>query len=327
MFKDSILHLAFFCLVFIAAFAVILSLSLLAVWAGIYNPFFSPEPGWLKLQFPDTAGKALLASVFASFYLLFFRIKKKPGNKLLSFILPPIAAFAILLLGANVVYGPAGNIPPRGFAALNPFIPETIHQTDDASIYVDAVSRRDAETGIRLENVLVYSDGSMRHFKQATAVVRSSNGIAQTMILPDELTQEPVTMTPANPVYQPAFNPPAVIASLTRDIDILNGYLLDIRAKSPGKFTLTLFSVLLSAMGCIFFSRFSSWPLFNALLTLALFRGLFLLSRFLDSDIGREISGMIPNQFVSEMFLAIVFLALGLLLMAANFAFLGKQNG
>ena len=302
--------------------------SLLAAWTGLYNPAFPLQPGWLGKQLPATVGKVLPVSVLASLFGLFFRIRRKPGNRLLSFVLPLAASFIVLATGISMVYGPAGSPSPRDYGALNPFTPKTIHETEEGLVYVDAVSgTRDAGDGIRLDNLIRYADGELYYDRTAAVSVRSAGGVEAAVIVSSAASKQPVTVTPANPVYQPVFEPPGIIASLAVDVDTLNGYLHEKRTESAGGFAFIVFSILLTAMGCIYFLRLTRWPLFNALLTLVLFRGIFLILRFLESDIGGEVTGLISNNSIQGLLPSLSYLALGVVLAAINLIFPGRRNG
>jgi hypothetical protein len=326
--KDSFLHLPVFLLIFALVLTIIVCFSLLAAWTGLYNPAFPLQPGWLGKQLPAIIGKALPVSVLASLFGLFFRIRRKPGNRLLSFVLPIAASFIVLAAGISFVYGPAGSPPPKEYGSLNPFTPKTIHETKEGLIFTDAVSgARDAGDGIRLDNLIRYADGALHYDRAAAVAVRSAGDTQAAVIISSSASKQPVTVTPANPVYQRVFESPGIIASLAVDANTLNQFLHEKRTQSPEDFALAVFSILLLAMGCICFLRLTRWPLFNALLTLVFFRGIFLILRFFESDIGREVAGMISNKSIQELLPTLSFLALGVVLAAINLFFPGRKNG
>jgi hypothetical protein len=105
------------------------------------------------------------------------------------------------------------------------------------------------------------------------------------------------------------------------EIRLLDKYFLSLRSTSAESFTLAVFAVSLFAMSCVTFLRFTAWPLFNALFTLALFRAIFLVLRFFDSDIGKEISGFVSDGRLAALLPTFVYLALGALFVAINLLF------
>ncbi len=328
MLKDSFLHLPVFLLLFVAAFSVLLFLSLLASWTMVYNPGFPLEAGWLENQIRSNAGNVLPASVFAAIFLLFFRMRRKPGIRVLAILLPLFAAFIVMLLGITVVYGPPGSPRPREYGTYISFIPKTIHQAENGLVYVDEIDgEREGAESVGLENVVRYSQSRFQHFADAALAVRGVEDGGSAVIVPSNTEEEPVTISPANPVYYPVFSPPAVIAAMADDVPALNNLLLEVRTSTPERFALYLLSVLLPAVGCICFMRITRWPLFGAFLTLAAYRGLFLLVRFLQSDIGVEVGNMMPEGILSEMFVPLAFLVLGVVLAAVSFAFPGERRG
>jgi len=328
MLKDSFFHLPVFLALFVVAFIVCMFLALLVSWTGVYNPAFSLEPGWLGMEIRANGGRVLMASLFVSLFLLFFRVRKRPGNRLLSFILPLIASFIIMLVGITFVYGPPGSPLPREYDALVPFVPNTIHETENELLYIERVTgTRETGRGITISNAVRYHDGDLRLIRGASVAVRSSNGDKAAVIVPSDVPDRPVIVTPANPLYNPVFELPATNSALSRDITALNSYLLEKRAVSPGRFSLSLFSILLLAVSCMFFMRSGRWPLFSALMTLGAFRGILLLIRLFESEIGIEVKTLLPEGVFSDMFFAFVVLVIGLLITAMYFVFPGKRNG
>lgn len=326
MLKDSVLHIPVFLIVFAVTFTVLLAFSLLAAWTAVYNPAFELEAGWFTLQLKAQAGGVLLATMFFSLFILFFRVRKKPGSKILTLLLILAAAFLIMLVGATVIYGPPGSPLPRKYGTLHPFIPETVHEADGLLVYTgDVAGSRQGTEGLRLTNTVLYGAGEFRYYPESTVAVRSLEGAA--VIIPSDDSQEPISVTPANPVYNPTFNPPDAISSLWNDIAALNRYFLEKRASSPELYTVSLLSVMFFAVSCMRFLLASRWPLVGALLTLAAFRGVFLLIRFYDSEIGLEIRNMLPQGTVQEMAFTFMMLILGGLLTAMMFVFPGKQHG
>jgi hypothetical protein len=103
MLKDSSLHLPVFLIIFAATFIVLLALSLLVAWTGVYNPAFDLEAGWFANQIKVQAGGVLLAAVFVSLFLLFFRIRKRPGSRIISILLILGTSCIIMLVGITLI--------------------------------------------------------------------------------------------------------------------------------------------------------------------------------------------------------------------------------
>lgn len=330
--KDSFLHLPVFLLIFAVVLIITTCFSLLAGWSEIHNPAFPREPGWLGKQLQVTVGNVMPVSVIAALFVLFFRIQKKPraqrGNRLLSFILPLAAGFIVVIAVTSLIFGPAGSPLPKNYTVLYPFAPETIHQTDSGLIYTGGVDgTRESGDGIRLDNVIRYADGKLQYDRAAAVAVRSANGEKTVTIVSSTTSKQPVAVTPPNPLYSQVFEPPGIIASMATDVTALNGYLAGERTRSTGGSALAVFSLLLLVMGCIIFSRITRSIMFNMVVSIVVFRGVFLILRFLESDIGRELGEMMSIESIPIMLPTLTFLALGVVLTAINLIFPGKRNG
>ncbi len=327
MLKDSFLHLPILLFIFVIVFCAIVGCVLLASWIATYNPAVPYEARWLPSHLPAAAAAALTVSVLVAVFLLFGRIQRKPGNPLLSFLLPLLLCLSIITAGTTLIHGPPGSVAKTGNRAVHPFVPGIIHSIESGMVYVDALSVPEAPAdGIRLARVVRYSSGLLTYDRVAAATLKSADDESPAMLIPGSTSQSAVPILPANPVYQPAFEPPDSLATTIAEIRLLNTYLLDLRSRSPESFVLAAFSVSFFAMSCVTFLRLTGWPLLNALFTLSLFRGLFLLFRFFDSDIGMEVIGLVRNEQISRQLPSLVFLALGVLFIAFNLLFVRQPK-
>jgi hypothetical protein len=316
--------------VFVIVFSAVVGCVLLASWTSTYNPAVATttapavaqESSWLQRQLPSAAASSLTISVLAALFLLFGRMRRKPGNRLLSFILPLLISVVLIVAGTTLLHGPPGSVVKPGRGIIQPFLPKTIHSIKSGLVYVDAVSVPDtAEDGTRLKGVVLFSDGSFLYDPTAAVAVKSADAAGPAKLIPSSTSRSAVPIIPANPVYQPVFEPPAILKTMVTDVRMLNEYLLRLRARSPEEFVLAALAVSFFAMSCVSFVRLTRWPLFNALFILAVFRAIFLLLRFFNSDIGQEISALIPNQQLARLTPTLVYLLLGTLALAFGLLF------
>ena len=224
------------------------------------------------------------------------------------------------------------NPPRRGLSrqtgsVINPFLPERIHAIGDTLVYVGTVTPAVGPTdGIRLEKVARYSREGLVYDRTAAATVRFIGDSTTSLLIPGTTSSSPVPIEPQNPVYQPIFAAPKVLQGMISDVDRLNRYLLENRARSPEGFALAVFSLSLLVMSCAGFLRLTRWPLFNALFVLFLLRGVFLIVRFLESDIGMEMRSLIGGERIGAQMPSFVFLILGAVFISHHLLF-GRRGG
>lgn len=325
MLKDSFLHPVVLLLTFAVIFCAVSGTILLAQSTAVYNPIAPETPGWFQRHLAPAASSALIVSVLASLFLLFGRIQHKPGNRLLSFILPLLLSVIIVIAGFSIIIGPPGTPKRVSSGTYYPFVPKTIHSIESGLIYVDNVILPTAGgfsgDGIRLERVVRYSEGRLEYDRTAAAGLKSRGDRNPAAIIPGSTSLSQVPIVPENPIYSPMFEVPPLLRAMISEINLLDDYLLSLRAMAPESFVLAVFSISLFAMSCVVFLGLTAWPLFNALITLVLFRTIFIILRFFDSDIGREVSGLVSNQRIASLLPAFVYLGIGLLFVAINLLF------
>ena len=325
--KDSLLHLPVFLLNFVLVATTVTGAVLLGSWAGLYNPSIPYESGWLIRNLPGASSSSLTVSVLISLYLLFGRIQRRPGRRLLSFVLPLVLCFALIAGGTAILSGPRQPANHPEGSIIYPFVPATIHSIESGLVYVGAVIPPDGPAdGIRLERVVRYSEDGLLYDRTAAATGRSAGDETKALLIPSATSAPAVAIEPKNPVYSPIFEAPDVLQGMIGDVELLNRYLLDTRARSPEQFVLATFSISLLVVSCISFLKLTRWPLFNALFALFLIRGVFLIMRFLRSDIGIEMSTLIANGQINSQMPSFVYLVLGALLVAFNLLFTRRSD-
>jgi len=318
--RDTLLHPVVLLLIFVVVFAAITAVVVLWTWSTTYNPEFERPSGWLSDVLPAALARCFVVSLLISLFLIFGRLKHRPGYIIVSFLLLLILGTLGLFLGFQITDDTVGGLTPA--RSVKPFISRTFHPTDRGRVYIEKV----VNGGASIEGLAIHSESGIRFSQNAAVSVSSGIEGNVVTIVPRESTLPSIQVVPANPIYSPAFTMPKFLKSWIDEINLLNEYLAGAMRGSSSRLLLAGFSLVIFVLGGRFFFRLSRWPLFNVLLTLALFRGVFFTIRFLNSEIGREIISLLPYTDLAPDLASIFYLLVGVLFLAADLILIRKPK-
>lgn len=285
--KDLVRLPAAFLLSFLLLSVAILAVGLLSAWGGLLPA--SPEARAQALAaalglMPRLARQALPAGALAALLVVLLRIARKPGSRLLSLLLPPACAFAVLVLGYAVLEGLAPASPEA--PAPDYLEPQVFTATTSGALYVESLASG------RATGVVVLGEGSERgprltYVPRAVLQVRADTAALR-------LGQSAVQW-PARPVYEPLFAAERPIRPFLRDMGVLSEQLSRQHAEQRGAFHLSCLGWVVALCGVAVLLRLTPWPLLNVCLTLLAARGLLALFVRLGSEgaavFGRSLAG------------------------------------
>lgn len=315
--KNSRLLLLIYILIFSLILSLTCSLFLLQSWALEYNPEIHHEPGWLVRHVPIAFSQALPASAILSTFLIFIRVKRKPGNRILSFLLPFLTTFAVIVLGISVI----GRFKPPTFTTeSNPqhaFLSRSFHTVGSSLLYVEEVLYSQ-EYDTRLSQIVFSSIND-----EATNLVFE---YYQDSYLKGNLELElPVNniiaMEQQSAINGWSLRAPAFFRYALEEIAILNNYLISKYGKSLERLIFAALALAFCSMSCSIFSRISQWPLFNLLISLAMLRFIFFIFRLIDSDIFDELIQILPDEQIISDLPTILLAVLGAVFAICDFLF------
>lgn len=290
--RDTLLHPIVFLLLFVIVLAFTTTCTLLLTWDITYNPEIQRAPGWLSSTLPRALFKCYTVSFLVSLFLTFGRLKHRPGYIILSFFLLLLVSTATGFLGFQITADIAEATNPAPSA--QPFVSRTIHPADDGRLYIEKMAAASGIGRAKIKGFAVHSEDGITFSQSATVGIHTGNEGVLVVVELGEIDNPSIPVIPANPVYSPPFAMPQFLKNMIDEIELLNVYLNDARRGSAPRLLLAAFSLAVFVLGGRFLFRLSRWPLFNMLLTLALFRGVFFTISFLNSEIGREITSLIP---------------------------------
>jgi hypothetical protein len=318
--KDLVRLPAAFLLSFLLLFVAILAVSLLSAWGGLLpaSPPDSPEARTQALAtalalLPRLARQALPAGALAALLVVLLRIARKPGSRLLSLLLPPACAFAVLVLGYPVL---EGLVPASPAAAAPDYLePQVFTATSSGALYVESLASGRA-TGVVVLGQAADRRPRLTYFPRAVLQVRADT--AALRLGPSAV------QWPAQPVYAPLFAAEEPIRPFLQDVGALSARLSRQHAEQRGTFYLSCLGWVLALCGVAVLLRLTPWPLLNVSLTLLAARGLVALFVWLGNEgaavFGKSLPGPAAGGFV-ESLPAAALLLLGAVLILVDLLF------
>ncbi len=273
----------------------------------------SPEqPGIIPLlidRLPYTLKSALVASCLAGFLAIFFTMLKKPGSRLMSFILLLLTASAVLIFGR---LGLQGILPPASREQAPVVVPGKFHPHRNGSFYVDEVLDG------RFNRLVIYSEDeekSKLKYISSSSVQREDNGI----ILRTEDGEE-LILEIANE-EKTRIQPEKSLKPLLSEYELLNGELESLMESSFPEFILLCAALVFVLLSTQVLMRISRWPLFNFLLVLSVIRGISFLYSSLRTGSINVLETLVSEGLFSRILPSLLFLALGVLLLLIDILF------
>ncbi|MCK4541940.1 MAG: hypothetical protein KAU17_06890 [Spirochaetales bacterium] len=300
--KDSLLLSLIFILILVSVFLVLTTFTLLHQWSIYHHPTESLSSGWIAATGLRAMKSTLPVSVILSIFLLFFRILKRPGNRILSFLLPVLLA-AGALYGGGILFDSLAQITKNSSALTpEPFSSGRIHIIDGKYLYAGNVSNENIEMLLLIdpEKTPVFHLSAGGKIDWENRRLTSTDG--------------ELDFRDLKPGISPLLEPPAVLKDLFEDINMLNRDLDSLRTTSLSSFFLASLSISFFAMSCWGLAWITRMPLFNSLLTILSLRFIFLLYRVLSSEIISEFTHAFTKTVRTELLPAAVFMILGILL-------------
>lgn len=278
----------------------------------------SPEqPGIIPLlidRLPYTLKSALVASCLAGFLAIFFTMLKKPGSRLMSFILLLLTASAVLIFGR---LGLQGILPPASREQAPVVVPGKFHAHRNGSFYVDEVldgkfnrivifsKDEDSEDEEKYKSKYIPSSSVQR--EKSRIILRAGDG-------------EEMTLEVANDA-KIRIQPEKSLKPLLSEYELLNGELDSLMESSFPEFILLCAALVFVLLSTQVLMRISRWPLFNFLLVLSVIRGISFLYSSLRTGSINVLETLVSEGLFSRILPSLLFLALGVLLSLIDILF------
>jgi hypothetical protein len=252
--------------------------------------------------------------------LTLFPLYRRPGNRILSYLLPMAAAFALLAFGGTALRRlPAAPRAPAP-TAEGYFLPRHFQEFGGTALYVEAVQ------GSRLDGVvaqgpmaagprLAYLGSSVASIPGQPGGQLAVRGGGQSL------------SAPARPAY-------AVLLAEVEDPAqrLLEGFAADLRRlsreldaryrASRSAYYLTCLALVFSFFTAGVFFRISRWPLGNVLLAFLVMRGYLFLFGWLREEVAGELARLVGLPRLMSSLPEAVLLALGAVLLLVDLLFL-----
>lgn len=316
--KDSGLVPLIYILVFILILSFTCGLILLQGWAVEYNPEIRHAPGWFALHVPFAFSQALPPSAILSAFLLFIRIKRKPGNRFFTFLLLFLSTFAILVLGISFIGRFQSSAAISDNKPRHPFVSRSFHAVGSSLLYVEEVLYS-PEYDTRLNQII---SGSIYEESANLVFEYYQNGYLNDNLELELPTNNIIAMEGQSAIKGLNLSAPVFFRYALEEIAILNNYLTSRYGNSLERLIFVALALSFCATSCGIFSRISPWPLFNVFISLAMLRFIFFIFRLTDSEIFEELVQILPDEQIVSDLPTILLAVLGAVFVICDFLFI-----
>ncbi len=273
----------------------------------------SPEqPGIIPLlidRLPYTLKEALLASCLAGLLAIFFTMLKKPGSRLMSFILLLLTASGVLIFGR---LGLQGILPPESREQAPVVVPGKFHHHRNGSFYVDEVLDG------KFSRLVIFSEDEEK-FKLKYIPSSSVEREEDRIILQAEGGEEMILEIPNEEITR--VQPEKSLKPLLAEYGLLNVELDSLMENNFPEFMLLCVALVFVLLSTQVLMRISRWPLFNFLLVLSVIRGISFLYSSLRKGSINVLETLVSEGLFSRILPSLLFLALGVLLSLIDIIF------
>ena len=281
---------------------------------------------WSFEMLPFLAESALLPAVIGALFLSFMYIPKTHGTRLITVVLLIVFSSAALFFGL-ILTDELSPVHPDNDVAF-PFREREIYHIRSGELFTanafDTNSRVDGVVHLaHLSNDLIRLDIDRSTPLNITYYPRALYNSATDM-LNAEGTLLPIV--PEDPVVSPLVTAPPFLSGFTRNIRDICNYLSTLRRSSLDAYLTACIGLCAFAASCLFFANLSSWRFACFLITVLMFRGVFLVFELFTGDLVQNFFSGIDHELISQHLPALLFFVLSVLFLAADHLFLRRTR-
>jgi hypothetical protein len=287
-----------FLLTIIVVLCIAVLISFIFNWSVHYAPGRPFDLSHIISSFYDAAYRLFPVCFIFSLFFTFFFVKDISKIFLLTFITVTSLAFVLFLIGYNVLHNRALQHVQPERDGPQPVLEKRINPHDMTALYVEEISEEKAETVLlRTEKGITYTPEALLSQEQSGPALVYG--------------QEQITLPERNYWYARMFGPPSLLDRFIEDIETANNQLHTYYTENRNLFYLFSASLLFFSVSAVFFSIHSRWQVFNIFLCFLLFRVLFLLNAFSNSELMKEIGTVFSRLMAAHTHIIILLLVGG----------------
>jgi len=283
--------------------------SLFSCWGQNFTPEHGISFKGAVTLIPGIINRGFLASAVLASFLVFLFSAGKRYIRFFGFLFMAAAVFIILFF----LFPFTARITPvcSDESQKTILTPGSFNPLDKSTLYVSSINN----TG-KIKGVILSEE---KDFSPYSGIKSDYNRIVR-------LSKEQEKKAGAyNPVFSALFQAPPFMKDFLDDIALVNRDLIRTQERSSRDFFLFVFVLAIFCAGCGTLSRLSRWPVFNFIISLLVFRLIFLMYRIFTEDIGRELAAVLSDRLAAFYLPHIVMFILSVLLVIWDILFL-KNN-
>ena len=261
--------------------------------------------------------EVLPAACFLSLVILFLRIVKKPGSRLLTYIMLLLTAVLVLIfgqIGLNQFTGP-GQL-----SAEHPYNikQNKLNPLQEGLLYVNEIEDNNLTAIVFIRSIDSTEEDRLDFFTYG------KTRIEENRLIMDTAGGRPLTFPEAaamNPVFGSVFTSSTVLESVLDDYAVLLRDLQILLEESILEFFILCFALVFDLLSSNLIMRVTKWPLLNFLIVLLFMRGFLFLYSIIRQGFPIETGEMSPEGLFGRLLPSLGFMVLGILFFLANVIF------
>ena len=266
---------------------------------------------------PSHLASLLLPATVASIFMSFAALPDRKVPRFFSFLQVAAASSIIFIFGSLLLQSMCGTCDVRGGSLTVPS--GSIIRVEGGALFV--------LDGDSLNGIVNYQrepvPGNLESPRLEASYASSGTYSVATHALVDEAKDKTLRVLPSNPIGSRLFMPGPFLRELFAEIRAISAYLLG--EENVSRFVTTALAVMSFAGACMFFSRFSRWSLINFIISVLMFRALFLLFDLFTGDLIANLTSGMQNTQAAGQIPALLFFTLAILLLIVDLLF-GREE-
>ncbi len=313
--KNSVVLPALFLFYFVITLTGLSLLSLLQHLGRHYSGEGTFVLGWL----PSSIRSMLPAAVFLSLFFLFFRMLKKPGSRLLTFVLMLVTVAAALVggnMGLHQILIVQPSPPLTAYLAQRRF-----HSIEDRTLYLMRIDDWQIRGLFTIDSRPGDKEWAMHYYPGATGRLEQGSLILEVQgpAAPGDTGRR--FALPGEGLYAPIFRPSRFLAGSFRDYELIVQDFIALAEENSVRLYLLGASLAFVLLGTGMFTRITRWPFFNLLCAAAAMRGCLFLYGAVRQGLLYEWSGLVSGSVVQDILPSLVLMGVGLILHLVDLLF------
>ena len=265
---------------------------------------------------PSHLASLLLPATVASIFLSFSALPDRKVPRFFAFLQIAATSSILLIFGTLLLESMCGICDGRRNSLTVPS--GAIIRVDEGALFV--LDGEDLRGIVNYRREIVPGNPELPSLEAFVAVTAHYSPDTGALL---DANDETLRVLSSDPIGSRLFLAGPFLRGLFADIRAISTYLLG--EENVSRFVTTAISIMSFAGACMFFSRFSRWSLINFIISILMFRAVFLLFDLFTGDLIANLTGGMQNNQAAGQLPALLFFSLAILLLIVDLLF-GREE-